>query len=157
MLHSNRFSVTEAGIVVVVTIAFLFVGCKRSNEEVAVNVLRENKSAFFEQHEHKLLRFQQSRPKTASGRYIIIASVLPSHGDFKKILSEDSRLSNLKPDLVILSSSDQRTLGPIVAAESSNSTNLCNDSSDCPAFIPSWVNGDKLEATKQVLRVLSIK
>jgi hypothetical protein len=157
-MRQFRFiSTTRVVLILSALIASNLIGCKRQKEEVVVTVLRDNKSAFFELQEHKLLGLQIRQARTSTGKYIIVESVLPSHDDFLKLLSDGPRLSNVKPDLIVLDSPDQRKLSQLLSIESANSSDSCGETTNCPTFIPSWVEGDKLEAAKQVLETLSVK
>ena len=121
---------------------------------VIVSVLRNGESSFSPAIERKLLAFQQTQPKTGSGKLIIVQTILPTHEEFGNIISDVSRLSNMKPELVILDSSGQAKLNSLLEHEVARSQNPCGTQANCPSFIPSWVSGEKLDAAKKVLAAL---
>jgi hypothetical protein len=132
------------------------VSCKRGNQHpIIVNVLRNEKSRSFEITEPKLLQFESQRPKTSSGRPIIVQSILMNQSQFENALADQHGLSEMKPDLVVLDSPNQAKASPGIQAQSVRARNICGRIANCPAFIPSWVSGDRLDAAQLVLKALS--
>lgn len=61
----------------------------------------------------------------------------------------------MKPDLVVLDSPDQLSANPLIRGESRKAKNTCGNQANCPTFVPSWVSGERLEASQKVLDALS--
>lgn len=139
---------------IVIYVATICMASCHSREPIVVNVLRDVKSQSFPITEHKLLKFQSTRPKSTSGRRIIIQSILLNSSRFEHTLSDDRILHTMKPDLVILDSRGQTALNPALRTYASTAHNACGTELDCPAFIPGWVVGEKLDASQQVLKAL---
>lgn len=141
--------------VLISLLLFTMTTCKRTQDPIIVNVLRNEKSRSFEVTERKLLRFESLQPKTDSGRPIVVQSILMNDAQFDNILADQQRLSMMKPDLIVLSSPDQAKA--ILAAQEASvaATNVCGTVVNCPAFIPRWVSGEKLDAARLVLSSLS--
>jgi len=129
-------------------------GCHRGKEPVVVNLLRDGKSKTFSIVEHRLLGFQASRPKTTSDRRIVVQSILLDLSRFEQVLADEAALSALEPDLVILDSPDQERLSAM-ADRSAKKSNACGLENNCPAFIPTWVKDDCLEAAEKTLKALA--
>jgi hypothetical protein len=141
--------------VLCIVLVFGLLSCRSSQPQtVVVNVLRDGQSSFSPVIERRLLAFQNSQPKTKDGKLIIVQAILPTHGQFENIVGHASHLSNMKPDVIVLDSSQQTRLNPLLKRESVGAKNVCGEEADCPAFVPSWVSGEKLEASQQVLRAL---
>lgn len=130
-------------------------GCRRSSSQkpVVVNILRDQKSQAFEITESKLLEFQSTRPKTQSGRQIIVQSILMNQDQFEAALANQLGLSKMQPDLIVLDSPAQSK--PWMQVAEIEARNACYPAIDCPAFIPPWVSGEQKAATASVLRALS--
>lgn len=130
--------------------------CRRSNQSpIVVNLLRNEKSRAFGITEPKLLEFESQHPKTSSGRSIIVQSILMNEAQFERTLVDQAQLSAMKPDLVVLDSPDQIRVSSAIEAEAANATNVCGSITNCPAFVPTWVSGERLDAIHAVLKALS--
>ena len=139
-------------ICIILTIALL-VGCtSRRPSAIVVNVLRDGQSSFSPLVEGRILAFQESRPKTRDGKLIVVQSILPTHDEFEHIIN-DPHISKMQPDVIVLDSSEQANSNPLLKRDSE--TNACGTAANCPAFVPSWVSGEKLEASQQVLKAVS--
>ncbi len=125
---------------------------RNREQEIQVMVLRDSHSSFKHQQERRLLDFSARRPTTSHGKYITVLSVFPPH--YQDFLASETALANMKPDLVVLDSPAQLDASPFMRRESTQWRNTCEGRSVCPAFIPSWVAGEKLEASKAVLEAL---
>jgi|SRR5579872_1615267 len=129
-------------------------GCRRGKDPLVLNLLCDNQSKSFPIAEHKLLKFQAGRPKTSSGRPIIVQSVLLDQSKFESLLGDDAGLTIMKPDLVILDSPEQEK-STRAARESNKKGDACNPATGCPTFIPVWVTSDRLDAAEQILKALA--
>ena len=110
---------------------------------VIVRVLRDTKNASLHEIDKKI--FAVTGRRLESGGVILVAVY---QENYDRMLE---RIAVLHPQLVILDSPAdlekiQGTVGARVVTQ-----NACGSDRNCPAFIPPWVLGDQLEATKLVL------
>ncbi len=112
---------------------------------IVVHVFRDNKSDFRAELDRRLYGFTDERHRTKSGKWILVATMEPY--DYRADL--DGKVALVQPQLVILNSQEDTKLvtglGSLHQAKSA-----CGATRNCPAFIPAWVCGDELDATKQV-------
>ncbi len=142
---------TISGIILLAVAAaiFLIVRSRRRTAAeqnlVVVRVFRDNKSDFRTELDRRLYGFTDERHRTKSGKWIFVATIEPY--DYRAEL--DGKVALVQPQLVILDSEEDTKLvtgiGGLRQAKSA-----CGAAGNCPAFIPAWVCGDELDATKQV-------
>jgi len=69
-------------------------------------------------------------------------------GDYQKELAE--KIALVKPQLIILDSPADLNQLVGVQFDVRQAKSACGKDKNCPAFIPPWVSGEKLEATKML-------
>jgi len=112
---------------------------------VVVRVFRDNKSEFRSNLDRRLYSFNDQQRRTETGKYIVVATMEPY--DYRAEL--DGKVARVQPQLVVLDSvEDTKLLADLGGIHGAKSA--CGVERNCPAFIPAWVRGDELNATKQV-------
>jgi len=104
--------------------------------------------------DRRILEFQGSNPRLASGAPIIVAS---ETGDYKDMLQRlSSSTENI--DLVILNSPDDAQFSTTIQVAMPQATNICAAVKACPAvvpaIIPQQVSGNEREAAQKFLDFL---
>lgn len=128
-----------------------FTSCRRStdNNFVAVRVLRDANSDFSRELDRKFYWFDNQR-RVSSGKRIIVATM---EGNYQKELAE--KITLVKPQLIILDSPAdvEHLVGMQLDLQKTKS--VCGRDRNCPAFIPPWVSGEQLEATKMLFAAIT--
>ena len=138
-------------IVTALILSGFFTSCRRSmdNKFVVVRVCRDANSDFSRELDRKLYSFNNQH-RVSSGKWIIVATV---EGDYQRELAE--AISLVKPQMIILDSpADSKQLAG-VQFDVRNAKSVCGGNRDCPAFIPPWVSGEELEATKMLFAAIT--
>jgi len=66
------------------------------------------------------------------------------------------KIALVKPQIVILDSpADAKLLGGGMQFDLQRAKSVCGRKRDCPAFIPPWVSGEKLEATNMLFSAIT--
>jgi len=118
-----------------------------------VRVFRDRESNFAHQLDRKFYNFNGAHHTTSSGKLILVATVEPYH--YVEELS--GKVATIKPQLVVLNNTSDAGLIRGMDVDVKQAISACGTNRTCPAFIPSWVTGDELEAAKQVLNDISIE
>ena len=85
------------------------------------------------------------------GSWIFIATVEPYHyGD-----ELGGKVATIKPQLIVLDRASDAGLIRGMDVDVRRAVSACGANRMCPAFIPSWVTGEELEAAKQLLTDIS--
>jgi hypothetical protein len=141
----------------VVTLTMLaLVSCERwkpslLSDAVIVRVYRDRKSDFARQLDHKFYDFTSERHRVGSGKWIWVATVEPSN--YKDELR--GKVAVIKPQMVVLDDPADASLIRGMDVDLQQATSACGSKRSCPAFIPHWVSGEELEATRQVLAAIA--
>jgi hypothetical protein len=132
---------------------FTLGGCKYFRpkpQSISVNVLCNLKSPYGNALDHRILDFQTSNPRTASGRPIVIRPV--EIGDYKDMLEKHIG-RDINVQVVILDAPEDAALNPGIQADMAHAVNICAALKACPAVvpvvIPSSVEGEELEAAQK--------
>jgi hypothetical protein len=145
-------------VILLITALFILDGCKYFRPKprpISVSVLCNLKSPYGNALDHRILDFQTSNPRTASGRPIVIRPV--EIGDYKDMLEKHiGRDINIQ--VVILDAPEDAALNPGIQADMAHSVNICAALNACPAVvpvvIPSSVEGEELEAAQMFQQAL---
>ena len=158
-MSSPRSSATGKGcemksfcmIVAALILSGFSTSCRRSmdNNLVVVRVLRDANSDFSRELDRKLYSFN-SQHRVSSGKRIIVATM---EGDYQQELAE--KISLVKPQLIILDSPADVEHLVGVQFDVRQTKSACGNDNNCPAFIPPWVSGEQLEATKMLFAAIT--
>jgi len=138
-----------------ILLALLFTGlpgCKprKKNLPVYVRVLSNLSSPYGHQLDHRLLDFQTSNPRTASGRPIVVQIV--EIGDYKDMLQKHIGVDTTV-ELIILDAPQDAAMNSGVQADMAHAVDICAALKACPqnvpAIIPSGTDGERLEAAQK--------
>jgi len=154
-----RTGVTAARTVLSVAAALVVLSsCERTQvtspppNTVIVRVYRDRKSDFANRLDRKFYDVNSAHHTIASGKWIFIATVEPYH--YTEELG--GKLAAIKPELIVLDRTSDVALIRDMEVNVRQTTNACDANRICPAFIPSWVSGEELEAAKAVLNAISV-
>lgn len=125
--------------------------CRRRQTDenlVIVRVFRDSKSDFSSALDRRLYGFNdyKNQRRTSSGKVIFVATMEPF--DYRSELA--GKIAQVKPQLVILDFPEDAKLLEGVQFDLLRLKSACGRNRNCPAFIPSWVTGEELEATERV-------
>lgn len=147
-----------SSVIAAVTATLLSGACERRPEQsesspntVVVRVYRDRDSDFAHQLDRKLSAFTSARHITRSGKWIFIATVEP----YNYAQELGGKVATIKPQLVVLDRASDAELIRGMDVDVKQAISACGADRMCPAFIPSWVSGEELEAAKQALDGLS--
>ena len=128
----------------------LFGGCRRQGRIVVNIVLVGNGTAYrILQSRFAQLGLQEIR--LSSGRQVIPQEVYPRADEFEKFVTTVSPV-----DIVVCDSPQQLANSSVLRREAGAAVNICGTAGDCPAFVPSWVPPDRLEAARRVFQALQV-
>lgn len=121
-----------------------------------MHVFRDLHSPYGYELDHRILEFQLTNPKLASGAPVVINTF--EDVDYKTALQ--TRLDkDLKPDVVILNAVTDATGNNALAANLSHAMNICSAVKACPANVPAYVpssaTGDSAEAGQKFIQALA--
>jgi hypothetical protein len=138
-------------IVVVLGLSSIFASCSRStdNNSLVVRVCRDASSDFSRELERKLYGFNNQH-RVSSGKLIVVATM---EGDYQNELAEKIRL--VKPQMIILDSPADAKLVGGMQFDLRKAKSACGRNGNCPAFIPTWVSGEELEATNMLFSAIT--
>jgi hypothetical protein len=150
-LLMNRRNAASSLIVISLTLRCAFLSCSRSTDKdcVVVRVFRDANADFSRDLDRALYTFGGMH-RTESGKVIMVATMESS--DYRKLAE---KIAVGKPQLIILDSPADVTLLNVVDLDLRQAKSACGRNKDCPAFIPPWVSGEELEATKQVFSAIA--
>jgi len=137
---------------------FILDGCKYFRPKpkpISVNVMCNLKSPYGHELDHRILDFQTSDARTASGRPISVRLV--EIGDYRDML-ENHIGKDINVQMVILDAPEDAALNPGIQADMGHAVNICAALKACPAvvpvIIPSGVGGEDLEAAQKFQEAL---
>ena len=145
-------------LVLLIAVVLLSLSCRQSPQSpppdmVIVRVYRDAESDFRRELDYKLYNFTNQRPRISSGRWIYVATVEPY--DYRNELG--GKVAIIKPQMVVLDAPADAALIRGMEFDLQRAKNVCDMNKQCPAFIPSWVSGDELEAAKKLLDAIAAK
>ena len=145
-------------IILLIPALLLLDGCKYFRpkpKQISVSVLCNLKSPYGHELDHRILDFQTSDPRTASGRPISVRLV--EIGDYKDMLEKHIG-KDINVQMVILDAPEDAALNPGIQADMAHAVNICAALKACPAVvpavIPSSVGGEELEAAQKFQQAL---
>jgi hypothetical protein len=121
---------------------------------MVVHVVRNLNSIYGSELDRRILDFQGSNPRLASGQPILIESTT---GDYKDMLQKQTN-NNDDVDLVILDSPDDAKNSSALVVALPQATNVCAGLKACPAntvaIIPQQITGERREAAQTFVAML---
>ena len=144
-------------LVVVMTASVVLASCERPQvsepppDKVIVRVYRDREAEFAHELDRKFYNFTSAHHTTRTGKWVWVATVEPYH--YAEELG--GKIAMIKPQLIILDRTSNAGLIHGMDINLSEASNACGPNRTCPAFIPSWVSGEELEGTKQVLAAVA--
>jgi len=139
-------------IVVLLVFSLVFASCRHPTENsiVVVTVFRDADSDFSRELDKKLYCFNDQN-RVSSGKLILVATM---EGHYRDDLVE--KIALVKPQTVILDSpADAKLVGGGMQFDLRKAKSVCGRNRNCPAFIPPWVSGEKLEATNMLFSAIT--
>jgi hypothetical protein len=141
---------------IVMALCSVFAACHRptDNNFLVVRIYRDSNSAFGRDLDRKLygLNNPNNQLRVGSGKLILVATM---EGDYQDALAR--KIASVKPQMIILDSPVDAKLLHGVPFDLETAKNACGAEGNCLAFIPSWVDGEELEATNLVLSAVTKK
>jgi hypothetical protein len=138
--------------VVFLVFSLLFASCRRSEDKnfVVVRVFRDASSDFSRELDRKLYGFNDQH-RVSSGKLIVVAT---EEGDYQNGLAE--KIALVKPQIIILDSpADAKLVRGGIQFDLRKAKSVCGSDRNCPAFIPPWVSGERLEATNMLFSAIT--
>jgi hypothetical protein len=126
-------------------------GCKsrRKSTTVVVHLLRNLNSTYGSELDRRILDFQGSNPRLASGQPIMVES---ETGDYKQMLEKQTS-GNDDVDLIVLDAAADANSNPVLASALGSAVNVCAGLKACPteipSIIPAQITGDNREGAQQ--------
>jgi hypothetical protein len=121
------------------------------SRRVIVRVYRDRKSDFASQLDQKFYNFTSERHRVSSGKWIWVATAEPYN--YKEELG--GKVAAIKPQMIVLDDPADASLIRGMEIDLGQARSACGSNRNCPTFIPSWVSGEELEATRQVLAAIA--
>ncbi len=128
----------------VILLLALCAGCHGTSNTVVVHIFRDQAAPNASQLTRIMDRFEALKIHATDGKLIVIAEVEP--GDYRARFGELGQ--NLKPELVFLNARTDAEKNPNLREELTRAVELGGEGRRFVAFIPSWVKGDELLATR---------
>jgi hypothetical protein len=124
-------------------------------QPVVVHVFRDLHSPYAFELDHRILEFQASNPRLASGAPIVIKTFDDMDYDTALTAHFDK---DLRVEVVILNEAADATKNPGIAANMAHAVNVCAAAKVCPtsvpAFVPSSATGAQAEGGEIFLKAL---
>jgi hypothetical protein len=142
---------------VVMTTMLVLASCERPQvsepppDKVIVRVYRDREADFAHELDRGLYGFTRAHHTSGSGKWIWVATIEPFH----YVEELGGKVAIIKPQLIVLDSASDASLIRGMDVNLTHAINACGPNRTCPAFIPSWVSGEELEAAKQVLAAIA--
>jgi len=152
MAQPPRFVLAVLSILLVT----LLFGCKPrpKSSTVVVHLLRDLRSVYGSELDRRILDFQGSNPRLASGAPIVIES---ETGDYRDMLSRQTANTD-DIDLIILNSPDDAQYSSALQMALPQATNICAGLKACPAVVPAIIpqpiSGKEREAAQKFVDFL---
>jgi hypothetical protein len=150
------FRSTYIAAVALLLIVALLGACKPKpkNTPVVVRVVRDLRSIYGSEFDRRILEFQGSNPKLASGQAVLIST---ETGDYKDMLQKQTGDSQ-RADLVVLDAPEDAAASPTLQVALPQAVNICAGVLACPAnvpaIIPTEVTGNSREAAQMFVSYL---
>ena len=144
-------------LVVVMTIVLAMASCERSQVSeppanvVIVRVYRHREADFAHELDRELYSFANAHHTPRSGKWIWVATMEPFH--YTEELG--GKVAMIKPQLIVLDRASDVSLIRGMVVSPTQAISACAADRPCPAFIPSWVSGEDLDAARQVLAAIA--
>src|ERR1700730_18612473 len=144
--------------VLLISMTLVVASCERSQrsplaDPVIVRVYRDRKSDFANQLDHKFYDFTSERHRVSSVKWIWVATAEPYNYEDElggKVATV------IKPQMIVLDDPADASLIPGMEIDLQQARSACGSNRNCPAFIPPWVSGEELEASRQVLAAIAV-
>jgi hypothetical protein len=142
---------------VVVASLLLGLGChpQPKQQPVVVHVFRDLHSPYAFELDHRILEFQASNPRLASGAPVVIKTFDDMDYDTALKAHFDK---DLRVEVVILNEAADANNNPAIAANMAHAVNICAAAKACPtnvpAFVPSSATGAQAEGGEVFLKAL---
>ena len=134
---------------------FCLASCRHATNEnfVMVRVYRDRNSDFSWELDRRLYEFNDYRNyrRVRSGKVIFVATMEPF--DYQKELG--GKVAQVRPQVIVLNSPEDERLVGGMQLDLQQGKSACGRNRNCPAFIPPWVSGEELEATKVVFTAIT--
>ena len=138
----------------------LGMGCHKQPppQPVVVRVFRDLHSPYGHELDHRILEYQLTNPRLASGAPIVVKTF--DDMDYETALK--SRFDrDLSVDVVILNAATDANGNPPLVADLAHATDICAAVKACPAnvpaFVPSNANGASAEGGQKFIQALAAK
>ena len=151
MLHRCAYLIVAAPLL-------LGLGCHQQPkpQPVVVHVFRDLHSPYAYQLDHRILEFQASNPRLASGAPVVIKTFDDMDYDTALKAHFDK---DLRVEVVILNAATDANANPAIAANLAHAVDICSAAKACPtnvpAFVPSSATGAPAEGGQVFLKALS--
>jgi hypothetical protein len=123
-----------------------------------VMVLRNLGSPYASEMDRRIVEFQITNPRTASGKPIVIRTI--EIRDYPDLL-QNHLGKDVKADVIILDEPSDADMNPLLKADMANAVNICAAVKACPAEVPAMVassdSGDRKDAAQQFVDALQKK
>jgi hypothetical protein len=133
-------------------------GCNKPTvpQPVVVHLFRDLYSPYAHELDHRILEFQSSNPRLASGAPIVIKT----YDDMDYTAALKSRFDKeLRVDVVILNNSTDAADNEAMAANLAHAVDICAAVKACPANVPAFVvasaTGQSAEAARVFVQALA--
>jgi len=133
------------------------IGCKAKPKVTpeTVMVFRNLTSPYGSEMDRRIVEFQISNPRTASGRPIQVRTV--ESRDYRDLL-QNHLGKDVNADVIILDSPSDADVNPALKADMAHAVNICSAVKACPtevpALIPSSDSADGKEAAQMFINAL---
>ncbi len=121
-------------------------------------VLRNLGSPYASEMDRRIVEFQITNPRTASGKPIVIRTV--EIRDYPDLL-QNHLGKDVQADVIILDGPSDADMNPIIKSDMANAVNICGAVKACPAEVPAMVvssdSGDLKDAAQQFVDALQKK
>jgi len=132
MARQLRFAVAISGLLLIALLS----GCKsKPKQPVVVHVLRNLRSPYGVEMDHRILDYQGSNPTLSSGQLIVIQS---ETGDYKEMLQKQTSSSE-GVQLILLDSPDDAQANSALQVAMPHAVNICAGVKACPANVPAVI------------------
>jgi hypothetical protein len=108
---------------------------KPKSSTVVVRVLRDLRSIYGSELDRRILEFQGSNPRLASGAPVVVSS---DTGDYKDLLQKQTSESQ-GADVIILNAPEDAQASSALELALPQATNICAGVGACPANVPAIV------------------
>ncbi len=135
----------------------VLIGCNAKPKVTpeTVMVFRNLVSPYGSEMDRRIVEFQISNPRTASGRLIQVRTV--ESRDYRDLLQNHVG-KDLDADVIILDTPSDADMNPTIKAEMPHAVNICSAVKACPAEVPALIpssdSADRKEAAQMFVDAL---